>query len=115
MGVTKLCYRKIAVLQLSAMKSNANAPVKKACKVVGGQCALAIALGLDPSQVHQWVKGRRSVPIKYCQSIVELTDGAVSVQDLRPKDWHLIWPAPKSTEVDLIHEKPYDPNEGNHS
>ena len=94
------------------MKSNANATVKKACKFVGGQCALAIALGIDPSQVNQWVKGRRSVPIKYCQLIVELTDGAVSVQDLRPKDWHLIWPASKSTEVDLIHSNPYDPNEG---
>jgi DNA-binding transcriptional regulator YdaS (Cro superfamily) len=97
------------------METNVNASVKRACKAVGGQRALAIALGIADAQVNQWVTGRRGVPAKYCQSIVELTEGLVSVQELRPADWHLIWPIPKSTEVDLIHENHYDPNEGNDS
>ena len=94
------------------MQTHVNAYVKRACKAVGGQRALANALGIADAQVNQWVTGRRSVPVKYCQSIVELTEGLVSLQELRPDDWHLIWPAPKSTEVDLIHANPYDPNEG---
>lgn len=94
------------------MKTHVKASVMKACKAVGGQRAMASALGIGAPQVNQWVTGRRGIPAKYCQSIVELTEGLVTVQELRPKDWHLIWPTPKSTEVDLIHANPYDPNEG---
>lgn len=97
------------------METNVNASVKRACKAVGSQRALAIALGIAVAQVNQWVTGRRGVPAKYCQSIVELTEGLVSVQELRPDDWHLIWPVPKSTEAELIHTDHYDPSEGNHS
>ena len=100
------------MLEFPTMQTHVNASVKRACKAVGGQRALANALGIADAQVNQWVTGRRSVPVKYCQSIVELTEGLVSLQELRPDDWHLIWPAPKSTEVDLIHANPYDPNEG---
>lgn len=95
------------------MKNNVGATVWRACKAVGRQRVLAIALGIHPSQVNQWVKGKRSVPIKYCQSIVELTDGLVSVRDLRPNDWHLVWPPPKETTADPVHPIDYDPNEGN--
>ena len=95
------------------MKSHVKASVQKACKVVGGQRVLATALGISDSQVNQWVKGRRSIPVKYCQSIVELTEGHVSVQDLRPYDWHLVWPAPKTIAADPTQIIHYDPNEGN--
>ena len=103
------------MLEFSTMETNVNASVKRACKAVGSQRALAIALGIAVAQVNQWVTGRRGVPAKYCQSIVELTEGLVSVQELRPDDWHLIWPVPKSTEAELIHTDHYDPSEGNHS
>ena len=103
------------MLEFSTMETNVNASVKRACKAVGSQRALAIALGIAVAQVNQWVTGRRGVPSKYCQSIVELTEGLVSVQELRPDDWHLIWPVPKSTEAELIHTDHYDPTEGNHS
>ena len=103
------------MLEFPAMETHVKASVKKACKAVGGQRAMAIALGIAATQVNQWVTGRRAIPAKYCQSIVELTEGLVTVQELRPEDWHLIWPVPKGTEVDLIHENYYGPNEGNHS
>lgn len=45
------------------METNVNASVKRACKAVGGQRALAIALGID-AQVRPVVTGRRGVPAK---------------------------------------------------
>ena len=101
------------MLEFAAMETHVKASVKKACKAVGGQRAMASALGIGASQVNQWVTGRRGIPAKYCQSIVDLTEGLVTVQELRPADWHLIWPEPKSTEIEAIHSNHYDPNEGN--
>lgn len=46
------------------------------------------------AQVRQWVHryaGRRPGPV-YCQAIERATGGAVTRRDLRPDDWHLIWP-----------------------
>ncbi len=98
------------------MKTVVIASVKYACKVAGGQRALARVLGVSSSLVYQWTAGIRGVPIRYCQAIVELTEGYVTVQSLRPKDWHLVWPAPKSTSTDPLHNSDYDydPKEGNH-
>jgi len=94
------------------METHFNASVKRACKAIGGQRALANALGIADAQVNQWVTGRRSVPVKYCQSIVELTEGLISLQELRPEDWHLIWPEPKSMDIEVIHSIHHDPIEG---
>ena len=92
------------------METHVIASVKRACKVVGGQRALADALGISASQVNQWTTGRRTIPVKYCQSIVDLTEGSVTVEDLRPEDWQLIWPMPKCTTPESIHTNHYDPN-----
>ena len=97
------------------MKTVVIASAKYACEVAGGQRALARILGVSSALVYQWTVGVRGVPIRYCQAIVELTDGHVSVQDLRPYDWHLVWPDPKTTTSEPIHISHYDPNEGNHS
>lgn len=41
--------------------------------------------------VQQWrITG--NIPPKYCKSIVALVDGKVTLMQLRPDDWHLIWP-----------------------
>lgn len=71
--------------------------IKQAVDIVGGQAQLAKALSepnanVSPTFVHQWVKGWRSVPPKYCTKIEALTQGAVSRKDLRPDDWQLYWP-----------------------
>lgn len=94
------------------METNVKASVMRACEVVGGQRVLSDALGISPAQVNQWVTGRRGVPAKYCQSIVDLTEGLVTVQELRPEDWYLIWPEPKGTEIEFIHSNHYDPIAG---
>ena len=49
-------------------------------------------LGVTPSVVYQWGVGLRPTPLEYCAAIERVTDGAVTRKDLRPDDWHLIWP-----------------------
>jgi len=66
--------------------------VAKACAVVGGQSALARLINASPAQVWQWVRGIRPVPSEYGAPIETATDRAVMRWDLRPDDWHLIWP-----------------------
>lgn len=53
---------------------------------------LARTLDVAPSVVYQWAKSVRKVPIQRCHDVVKATDGMVTLQDLRPHDWHLIWP-----------------------
>mgnify|MGYP003407443700 CR=1 FL=1 len=56
---------------------------------------LAAAIGVkQPAQVRQWQHGyadRLPSPLN-CTAIEQATDGAVTRRDLRPSDWHLIWP-----------------------
>lgn len=46
------------------------------------------------AQIRQWQHGyanRRPGPA-HCVAIERATNGAVTRRDLRPTDWHLIWP-----------------------
>ncbi len=56
------------------------------------QAALAKLIDVAPSFVNQWVKSDRPIPIPTCVLIEQKTEGAVRRWDLRPDDWHLIWP-----------------------
>lgn len=56
------------------------------------QSHLAKLIGVAPSFVHQWVNGVRPVPVQICVVIEQATNGEVTRKELRPKDWHLIWP-----------------------
>lgn len=53
---------------------------------------LAAALRVSPVLVSQWRTGARAVPIERCVAIERATSGAVTRLDLRPNDWHRIWP-----------------------
>lgn len=84
---------------MSCTKTAAEA-VERACSLIGGQAALAKTIGVKPPTVHQWRTGTRPVPIVFSKSIEDATSGAVTRQELRPVDWHLIWPelaGPEST------------------
>lgn len=56
-----------------------------------------VGLGFEvksDAQIRQWrvrYRGRLPTPI-YCVGLERATDGAVTRKDLRPWDWHLIWP-----------------------
>lgn len=58
----------------------------------GGIARLARQVNAQPQLMWQWASGVRPVPIERCVPIERATDGAVSRIDLRPDDWHEIWP-----------------------
>ena len=77
---------------------NQKSPLDLACNCVGSQSALAVLLKVSPPTVNQWVKGSRPVPIEHCTAIEQATGGVVKRWDLRPDDWHRIWPELSGTE-----------------
>lgn len=63
----------------------------KSIQVVGGQSALAKAIGGTPQLVNNWVRRGGRVPMAHCPSIERATDGAVTCEDLRPDvDWSVL-------------------------
>ncbi|EMU3955707.1 helix-turn-helix domain-containing protein [Neisseria gonorrhoeae] len=49
-------------------------------------------MGVKQPTVWAWNKKGTPPPIIRCVQIEKLTGGAVNRKDLRPDDWHLIWP-----------------------
>ena len=72
--------------------------IRIACDAVGSQARLAKAIDVAPAVVHQWRTGIRPVPIQHCVAIERETNGAVTRKELRPHDWHLIWPELANTQ-----------------
>lgn len=58
----------------------------------GAQRALAARLNIPPVLISQWANSRRPVPAERCVEIERATGGVVTRKDLRPDDWHRIWP-----------------------
>jgi DNA-binding transcriptional regulator YdaS (Cro superfamily) len=61
-------------------------------------------LSVNPDQIRQWrhkYDGRQPSP-ESCVQIEQKTKGLVRRQDLRPDDWHRIWP-------ELVKAKPRKP------
>lgn len=76
----------------SGVMSTQITPVEQACKEVGSQAELAKLLKVSPPTVNQWVKGGRPVPVEACVVISKTPNVTVKRWDLRPDDWHRIWP-----------------------
>lgn len=53
---------------------------------------LARKIGAHTPDVSDWKNGNRKVPVIYCVAIERATNGQVTRKDLRPDDWHMIWP-----------------------
>lgn len=73
--------------------------VARASEVVGGKAALARLLRVTPPSVQQWFNESRPVPPNRCVAIERVTNGVVTRRDLRPDDWHLIWPELQTSEA----------------
>jgi DNA-binding transcriptional regulator YdaS (Cro superfamily) len=69
--------------------------LKRAAELCGGQASMAQRIGIQgPSPratVWAWID-RGRVPPEHCPAIERETDRAVMRWDLRPDDWHRIWP-----------------------
>jgi DNA-binding transcriptional regulator YdaS (Cro superfamily) len=68
----------------------------------GSAVAISRALGVSEVMVSQWSKGVKAVPVKRCAALEAATHGAVTRKDLRPNDWHELWPelAPRRRKSD---------------
>lgn len=62
----------------------------RVAEAIGKDQPLAEALGVSPQVLSNWKD--RGVPARYCARIAKLSNGAVSLQELRPDDWHDYWP-----------------------
>ncbi len=69
-----------------------NSHLIKASEILGSQALLAKAIGVTQPTLNQWISGDRPVPIERCVLIEQATNGQVTRKDLRPDDWHRIWP-----------------------
>jgi DNA-binding transcriptional regulator YdaS (Cro superfamily) len=58
----------------------------------GGAAKLAMAIGVTPSYLSQLAAGTTPRSPARCVQIEHATGGLVSRKDLRPNDWHEIWP-----------------------
>ena len=58
----------------------------------GTGAAIAAAVRVHPVMVSQWAAGVKAVPAERASEIERATGGAVRRWDLRPDDWHRIWP-----------------------
>lgn len=58
----------------------------------GAMKQLASDIEAHAPDVSRWASKKRPVPEKAATAIERVTAGAVTRRDLRPHDWHLIWP-----------------------
>lgn len=66
-------------------------PLDRAADAIeGGTARLATLLGVTQQAISNWKKD--GVPISRCVAIEDITEGAVTRRDLRPKDAEQIWP-----------------------
>ncbi|MFN3732230.1 transcriptional regulator [Comamonas testosteroni] len=58
----------------------------------GGKSAFARKIGAHASDLSDWMKGARPIPVRFCPAIERETGGMVVRQDCRPNDWQMYWP-----------------------
>jgi len=75
-----------------------NLHIKKACRLVGGQTALAKGITqitgkkVTQQRVRNWLLRGDEVPADFMAAIETLTNKQVSRQAMRPEDWQVVWP-----------------------
>jgi DNA-binding transcriptional regulator YdaS (Cro superfamily) len=62
------------------------------CGARGRLVGLASAIDMSPAYLSQIANGTRPAQAAVCVAIERATRGEVTRRDLRPCDWHLIWP-----------------------
>lgn len=67
-------------------------PIERAINYFGGLSKFAKAMGVKPPSVLAWRDSDKPVPIIRCIEIEKATNGTVTRKDLRPRDYHIIWP-----------------------
>lgn len=71
--------------------------IKHALDNAAIRAVICTALGVSQQAITNW-KSRGVVPVEHCAAIEFATGRVVRRWDLRPDDWHLIWPELISAE-----------------
>ena len=79
--------------------------LNNAIGVAKGVGELARLIGVTQSAVSNWRARGGTVPVEHCSAIERATNGAVTRRDLRPDDWHRIWPELVTPEFPAPAEK----------
>ena len=66
-------------------------PIQTAIAEAGGPAVVAQLLAASVQAVCFWRDGKRSFPVEHCAKL-EAAQTKVTRRDLRPDDWHRIWP-----------------------
>ena len=56
------------------------------------QAQIAAIVGVSAGRVGHWYRGEDVPPPASCVVLEKYSNGQIIRQDLRPSDWHLIWP-----------------------
>jgi DNA-binding transcriptional regulator YdaS (Cro superfamily) len=64
--------------------------VNRAIAACGGLTSLANSMAVPPQVVVNW--RARGVPLAHCAELETVTGGAVRRWEMRPDDWHKVWP-----------------------
>jgi DNA-binding transcriptional regulator YdaS (Cro superfamily) len=70
--------------------------INSAIEACGSLTSLAARLSVEPQVVVNW--RTRGVPVTQCSALEAACDLAVRRWDMRPDDWHRIWPELIGTE-----------------
>lgn len=71
----------------------------------GAKAEFARKIGAYPSDLSDWIAGKRPIPVRYCAAIERESGGAVTRAECRPKDWQTYWPA-ESPQPELTPTQP---------
>lgn len=58
----------------------------------GAASRLALRLNVHVSDISDWARGKRPIPIHHAAPLEKFTKARVMRWDARPDDWHLHWP-----------------------
>lgn len=61
-----------------------NIALQRAVEIVGGQSAMARAIGTSQANIWHWLNKAKKVPAEWVMRIEAATNGAVRRHDLRP-------------------------------
>ncbi|AYR25783.1 transcriptional regulator [Herbaspirillum rubrisubalbicans] len=87
-------------------------PLDKAIDIARGVSRLADQIGVGQSVVSNWRRRGTLIEPLLCARIEKVTRGEVKRQDLRPKDWHEIWPELVASGPITRRDEPSDAGQG---
>lgn len=71
--------------------------LKEYLTTVETAASLSQRLSVPNVSISNWANGKRPIPIRWIPVIEDKTNGLVSRKDLRPNDWHVLWPELKQS------------------